>query len=248
MTTPFVVGGQSAFVFTPAAPKGQPYSQRVLFGSARGPLAIPWTLTLAAWQAPSPLQRNLTGLPEGTKARITLGGGGENGGSSAQDIVEIDYPAQGVVATVHATMVSVELFGVMAAVGTSDVPPIMQGWLGKGTAHGFARYQTWTTPTRDLVGGGGTQENVPARARAFRVLTTQGAENAIDLQSLQLNGQATPLTQSTDLVRSVGSSDGWQVPQSRESWFPIAPQTQAITFSLAVGPGASVKFQFLIEL
>lgn len=244
--------GQHGFAYQVPQPTGlvaATYKSRQLWSTTDKPMGTTWGIHLAAWTGGNG-NRNATGLrPAGCRAVITWGGGATDGGSGVE-IATVDYPMQGAEFMVHGSNVLVEIIAIVSNNTVTDVSPMLAGWLTEGQAHPRERAATLTEALATLGAGSGQSFNVPARARAYRLMAVEsiGAPNAIT--GLQLTGNATPRTVQNDLV-----FDGSNVPvesaqaSNRAAWFPLSPEAASLVISNPGGNGvATVGVQWLIEL
>lgn len=235
--------GKFAFNMQPTGAPSSQGTSTVLTATIAGPLAVPWTITLAAWQGAGGFPRNQTGLPLATlKARLTWGGGGANGGGSAQEIALVDYPAGGAVYTVLGTNVKVDIVWTMPGVGVNDAAPLLGGWV----SHGHAAARPWLAGLQEPSRGGNAVLLVPPRARGYRVFSPSGLDGST-IVVIQQSGEATPLTVQRDTWSlSALASQDWDWPSSRAQWYPLHPDAQTLVVTPPVGPSYSV--QWMLEL
>lgn len=247
--------GVWAFTMTPQGAVSAPFAVKVLNAASPHPRGVAWTINLNAFQAPATVAatagqpaRNKTAVFDRLIARITWTGGGEVAGGAASETVDIDYPAAGTVVTVIGTSVLVEVVGQMpsAAGPTAGNVPILSGWLSVGRSHSRPMTATLTEVVRVVADGFGFQENVPPRARAFRLQPVSLSRTA---SILQLSGNATPVTTCNDTVAYVPEI-GHELESSRAMWWPLSPETQAVVVSNTDGLGAVLQYrmQWLLEL
>lgn len=213
--------------------------------SASAPSARLWTVDLSSWVA-----QELTAL-DTCFAKVTFSGGGDAGGAS--EVAIVDYPAAGTVFSVHARDIRVEALVTIAA---GDVagrrPPNLSAWLTPAGASQRAQSATLTGPTAAFAIAATRVVDVPARARAFRIMDI----NAIQLTSMfsqQLSGNATPRALCGDVVSTPPSladalgTSPWSEPCNRSKWFPLHPMAKTMTLA----DGSAIReyaVQWLLEL
>jgi len=247
--------GTWAFAVIPQGAPSSPFAIKVMNVASPHPRGAVWTINLNSFQAKGDVQatagqpvRNKTAFFDRLIARITFTGGGEVAGGSAQETVDIDYPAAGTVVTVVATAVNVEIVGQIPSLvgGTAGNTPQISGWISTGRSSGRPMTATLTEPLRVVIDGQGFQENVPPRARAFR-LQFVSFPRVVSL--LQLSGNATPVAVCQDTPSYIPES-GHGLEASRAMWWPLSPEAQALVVSNQDGLGGTGQWrvQWLLEL
>jgi hypothetical protein len=237
-----IAGGRQAFSYQPVGTANQLVSQQVARVQSDTGLARAWTLSLNAWQG------NLftPGVPKATtRVRLTLTGGGEAGGGAATEVVEVDYPRAGTTFNVHAVTVTVEVKLQMPSVVPGPGMPVYSGWIGVGTAqNGTDMDATLTEAIRVVADGNGFQENIPARARAFRVLFL----SVVHVLNLLQNDMASTGCVNTGLqmIPEIGHT----LEASLSRWMPLHPDAVFLVASNQDGLGAVGQWsiQWLLEL
>lgn len=240
----YMAQGQFGFQQEPSPVAGDFQLSPAIVATSPEPGGRVWTVTLASWVRQMP-----TRALAQCRARITLGGG--SAGGSANDTVLVDYPAQGTVFEVHGTNVRVEVLGTVDQADLNGLrrPPLLAAWLTAGRASQRPMVATLTGQKWVVASGNQAIENVPARARAYRILPLTGT----DLIAIQASDNATPVTLAQDFP--IASNGGVPVLEffaasSRAQWFPLHPMAAVLNVQNGSGPGIDAQFtiQWLIEL
>lgn len=238
--------GTFGFTLTPASNTGNDIAEfrtTVMEVSTLDTLGATWGVNLSSWRGGVP--RNQLGI-DSLFCHLIWGGGGTSGGTGSEDAL-IDYPAAGTTVMVHGTSLKVEIVGTVSPVFVADVLPTLSGWITVGATAQRAMCATLTDAQQLVTGGaGGAVFLVPARARAYRILTRLIDNDSV--QITQLSGNATPRTESVDFAR-VTEADGQGqsfLPQNTSRWIPLAPATQSIVVESTVD--TTLRAQWVLEL
>lgn len=219
---------------------GGAFMRTVMSAAVDDPLGLTWGVNLASWSGG--VTREALGM-RSLRARITWGGG--SGAGAGSDTADIDYPSQGTSVMVHGAYVKVDVLGQLNAPFVSDVSPVIAGWLTRGATSMRPMSATLTEELTSNVILGGTTYVVPARARAYRLLTTLQSNIHVEVQ--QLSGNATPVTGAVD-VPMLSSGDAWFTASNRAQWFPLAPNAATIVVTPLAPNVVTLGPQWLIEL
>lgn len=223
------------------------FAEIVVRADSDNPRGETWSIQLSAWQTSNNSGRNTTAVTS-LRARIEVGAEGAN------DLFDVDYPAQGVAFCVQGQTLTVTLVGDggLDAFGPNTNPrPIIGAWattVSSATKH----TATFTTDQQVIADTSTVFVNIPARARSYQlsfVNNTGGDPGGGTLSMLQRSGHGPPRDLLTDVVldTAAGDIDFWAAPSSRGSSYPLHPQAQTIAITNSSGVTQRVILTFALD-